>query len=115
MSPKDFDKFSLDYFGSYDAGTTCKGIYFGNEPNKKYGNKVYESYINLQNPFYYFDNPGIFSIKYDKNKTNEDIIKEREQITQKLIKEGYDGVIMGQSQFIVFNPEQIKVIEKYDI
>lgn len=96
-------------------GSLCKGIYFGNTPDKKYGNKVYKSYIDLRNPFYYKDNPRRFSIDFRDLKNPEKIKQNKEKITEQLIKEGYDGIIMHDTQFVVFDPNQIKVIEKYDI
>jgi hypothetical protein len=115
VSPNDFDKFSLDYFGGTDAGSLCKGLYFENKANKKYGNKVYKSYVNIQNPFYYENEPRRFSINFKDLKNPQKIQQQKEEITQQLIKEGYDGVIMYNTQFVVFNPEQVKVIEKYGI
>lgn len=76
---------------------------------------MYKSYIDLQNPFYYKDNPGFFSINFKDLKNPQKIRQQKEEITKQLIKEGYDGVIMYDTQFVVFKPEQIKVIEKYDI
>lgn len=93
----------------------CKGLYFENKVNKKYGNKVYKSYINIKNPFYYENDPKRFSINFKDLNNPKKIKKQKEETTKQLIKEGYDGVIMYNTQFVVFNPEQIKVIEKYDI
>ena len=73
-------------------------------------------HINLQNPFYYdsFWHGYINDVKYGPNR--------REQLMYKLIKQGYDGIIIDtdtwnstgdeysvtSKQYIVFNPENVK-------
>lgn len=115
VSPHDFNEFSLDYFGGTDEGSICKGLYFENKPNTKYGSKAYEVYLDIQNPFYYKDNPRRFSINFRDLGNKEKIKQQKEQITQELIQEGYDSVIMYDTQFVVFDPKQIRIAKKYDV
>ena len=116
-SKKDFDKFDLNYFGGTDLGSYCKGIYFsGNtEEIKKYGNKQYKAYIDIKNPIYFEGNEKRFSVNFRDYKNKDKLKKIKENLTQQLIQEGYDGVIAGDSQYIVFDPKQIKIVDKYDI
>jgi hypothetical protein len=97
---KTFNKFEKSNRGSYG-----QGFYF--TQNKKmasnYGNIVLNLYCNIKKPFYLDEN----SLKewsekyYNKNKSN---------ITKKLQKDGYDGVIL-ENEILVFEPNQIKLAD----
>ena len=111
-SNADFKEFSLDYFGGTDAGSYCKGIYFSGKPDKRYGKKQYKAYINMQNPLRREDDPQRFNVNF---RDLANMKTKREEITKRLIEDGYDGVIVQDSQYIVFDPSQIKIVSVTDV
>lgn len=120
----EFDKFDLNFFnsGSGDGGWLGYGIYLTNdyEYAESYGN-VLECKINIKNPYI------ISEFSYSKSPeklANELGVKNAREITKKLIKEGYDSVVLTYpdkgytkddeySEFIeicVFNPNDIQIM-----
>ena len=89
-----FDKFDLKFFnaGSGDGGWLGRGIYLTNdyEYAESYGN-VLECKVNIKNPYIVTD----FIYSRSPEKLANDLgVNNAWQITSKLIKEGYDSVIL---------------------
>ena len=84
------------------------GIYLS--PNKKYakmyGQNLYETFVNIQNPIYV---EGKHEVS-PKDLTSEDI--------QKIKNEGHDSIVVSNdgienaSEIVVFDPEQVHVLER---
>ena len=96
-SPNKFTKFIIRDATNYPI--YGKGFYFTNKRNtaKNYSDKngiLYKSYLNIKNPYY--------ATSKDEGYLN----------TDKLVSQGYDGVIanigIDEKYFIVFNSNQIK-------
>lgn len=119
-----FDKFDLKFFnsGSGDGGWLGRGIYLTNdyEYAESYGN-VLECTVNIKNPYIITD--YVYSRSPEKLANDLGVNNSRE-ITSKLIKEGYDSVILTYSdngytkdgeydkfiEICVFEPNNIRVI-----
>lgn len=120
---KDFDKFSLSQFnsGSGDGGWLGYGIYLTNdyEYAESYGD-VLECEVYMFNPFIVED----YKYSTSPNKLmNELGVVNSKGITNKLITDGYDSVMLKYpddrswmdefTEVCVFNPLYIKIINKY--
>lgn len=121
-----FDKFDLKFFnaGSGDGGWLGRGVYLTNdyEYAESYGN-VLECKVNINNPYIITD----FIYSRSPEKLANDLgVENAREITSKLIKEGYDSVILtypdkgytkdGEyDKFIeicVFDPNNVEVINR---
>ena len=130
-SNKTFDKFDKQMIGtSSDDGIWGRGFYFGNQPNTSYGKNIYRCEITMNNPFIvnnfktieeiadYLDVwEGNFYIpSYEDNGLIHFSQAQLRQITSHIIGKGHDGIIVNLSpqwtEYIVFNPEQIKILGK---
>lgn len=123
-----FDKFDLKFFnaGSGDGGWLGRGVYLTNdyEYAESYGN-VLECKVNVNNPYIVTD--YVYSRSPEKLANDLGVNNSRE-ITSKLIKEGYDSVILTYSdkgytkdgeydkfiEICVFNPNNVEVIKVID-
>lgn len=121
-----FDKFDLKFFnaGSGDGGWLGRGVYLTNdyEYAESYGN-VLECKVNIKNPYIITD--FIYSRSPEKLANDLGVNNSRE-ITSKLIKEGYDSVILTYSdkgytkdgeydkfiEICVFDPNNVEVINR---
>ena len=119
-----FEKFDLKFFnsGSGDGGWLGRGIYLTNdyEYAESYGN-VLECTVNIKNPYIITD--YVYSRSPEKLANDLGVTNSRE-ITSKLIKEGYDSVILtypdkGYSkddeydkfiEICVFNPNDVEIV-----
>lgn len=117
------------------TGSFGSGIYFSDEKSNAaaaYGDKVMETYLNLQNPWIInadfeskasysedVDNPAVEAVLSLKNgRKLVDGMKSKDaehfdaELTKELISEGYDGIIAtypdGSKEYVAFYPEQIK-------
>jgi GNAT superfamily N-acetyltransferase len=121
----DFDAFSLEYVGSAnDHGYAGRGFYFMDDPEwasgyaevaaEKGGSPVVMPvYLSMQNPLVisrYEDLPGYVE---GGPYVGEGAFERGEEMRQRLIDLGYDGVITkgkpgNPSEYMVFHPNQIK-------
>ena len=96
---KRFDSFEKSRRGSYGKGF----YFFKNEHSATaYGSIIMRCLINIRNPFYLNENTlkGWSEKYYNKNISS---------ITDKLKKDGYDGVIT-ENEIVVFDNTQIKIL-----
>ncbi len=121
-SNEKFDKFSLKYFGKHDAGMWGRGIYLTNKiaVALQYGFYLYTCNLNLQNPFI------IESGDEKKLKYYLSLGKDNNEVTNKLIEMGYDGIISKNEKFLVnsrmikadqyiaFDPNNVKILKLED-
>lgn len=123
-TPEKFDNFSLEQVGkSTDSGMFGKGIYFTDDLKEattysKRGNKVgevKEVILDLKKPYIIKTKADIPEIDVPMDTIEQMKVADKEYsrlFTEKLQKEGYDGVIdmmsPGSKQYVVFNPSQIK-------
>lgn len=91
-TPSKFDKFSLKNFGSHDNGWLGRGVYFTNDYSyaKSYGNVIL-SKIKVKSPYVLKDFKYSITPNKLSNELNADNAKD---ITEKLIKMGYDSVLL---------------------
>ena len=97
-----------------------QGLYFtaDKEQSKKYGTKIYSTYLNIKNPFV-IDDLSTYSLanKIKELDFNADIIDydygvaSTEKMTDYLIKNGYDGIKAGTDVYVAFEPNQIKNVD----
>ena len=130
-SNKTFDKFDKQMIGtSSDDGIWGRGFYFGNQPNTSYGKNIYRCEITMNNPFIvnnfktieeiadYLDvwEDNFYIPSYEDNGLIHFSQAQLRQITSHIIGKGHDGIIVNLSpqwtEYIVFNPEQIKILGK---
>lgn len=123
-TPEKFDNFSLEQVGkSTDSGMFGNGIYFTDDLKEattysKRGNKVgevKEVILDLKKPYIIKTKADIPKIDVPNETIEQMRVADKEYsrlFTEKLQKEGYDGVIdmmsPGSKQYVVFNPSQIK-------
>ena len=112
-----------------DGGWYGKGFYFTND--KDYANfyarggEIYETYLNIENPYYPTSDTISDGIVTFAKPFKEDLMERfpelkekygtKENITSEIVTEflkskGYDGVIAGD-EFVAFNSEQIKNVD----
>lgn len=139
-SSKDFEKFETKHIGENTGnnGLFGEGLYFTQKSDlaESYadGGYVYEVKVNIENPFNWnslkteeqFEEfktmlgvDGLSWNRYEKQmKVLIDPTTERE-FTAALKRQGYDGVVYkykgGAKEFVVFDDDQIKIIEKKKI
>ena len=97
-----------------------QGLYFtaDKEQGKKYGTKIYSTYLNIKNPFA-IDDLSTYSLanKIKELDFNADIIDydygvaSTEKMTDYLIENGYDGIKAGADVYVAFEPNQIKNVD----
>lgn len=121
-SNEKFNKFSLQYFGKHDTGMWGRGIYLTNKiaVASQYGHILYTCKLNLQNPFI------IESGDMDKLNYYLSLGEDNNEVTDKLIDMGYDGLVSKNENFLVgsrfikadqyvaFNPNDVKIIKIED-
>lgn len=125
----EFTEFEPEKIGSAtDFGIYGGGFYFSNKPHYLYGNKRYEGYLNLTNPFIINGSEEAYEFKErmaefsnsDAFNLNADVAK---TYTEHLKAEGYDGVIYNDdynnNEYVAFYPNQFKLadfveVETYD-
>lgn len=123
-TPEKFDNFSLEQAGkSTDSGMFGKGFYFTDDLKEattysKRGNKVgevKEVVLDLKKPYIIKTKADIPKIDVPMDTIEQMKVADKEYsrlFTEKLQKQGYDGVIdmmsPGSKQYVVFNPKQIK-------
>jgi hypothetical protein len=117
---KNFNTFSLDAAQNTDTGMMGKGFYFTSSPVEanRYARGanpvVIPVYLSLKNPFItddYKDFPTIPEPKTIEEMMQADLLYSK-QLRDKLIDDGYDGVIFtrkdGSKEFVAFYSNQIK-------
>ena len=117
-----FDEFSLKTFGrATDSGDAGVGVYFTADKSyaKEFGSNIKEISVDLKNPYRYKTTPffgGIGKEKFAKSIGLSENATAKE-VTAKLVKDGYDGVIIDADfssgliksyEVVVFDPKAIK-------
>ena len=104
---------NYDYAKSYTDEEFMDKSEIGNAEPGEYGNpQVYETYLNIQNPYVINES----DVEYDTNALAEALGTETNyQATDLLKKQGYDGVIYnfesGTKEYLVFDSKQIKILD----
>ena len=121
-----FDEFSLKTFGrATDSGDAGVGVYFTADKSyaKEFGSNIKEISVDLRNPYRYKTTPffgGIGKEKFAKSIGLSENATAKE-VTAKLVKDGYDGVIIDADfssgliksyEVVVFDPKAIKTKSK---
>ena len=112
-----FDDFDLSKAGQTDEGFAGQGAYFTNSRDiaAEYGNNVIERKLDLRNPLIVDDYDQInkmLNLSTERDRTG-DLSR---QIREKLMKRGYDSVIVRDfdemrnpvNEYVVFDPSRIK-------
>ena len=97
-----------------------QGLYFtaNKEQSKKYGNKQYETYLNIKNPLVIDDlTTQALANKIQSIEPNANIIDfnygvaSTEKMTNYLIENGYDGIKAGNDVYVAFDSNQVKNVD----
>lgn len=125
-SNNDFTEFDRKKIGSStDDGIWGTGFYFSNRHNKLYGDKVYEVYLNIKNPFIINKFKSVqeiadyLDVVEDNFSLRDGLIyfnqMQTRQITSHIQDLGHDGIIVELSpqwsEIVAFEPNQIKRID----
>ena len=89
---------------------------------KYYGHKIYKCHVTLNNPLIWEKGKEELAEKYEIKGYPKNEISAAKELTQKIKDDGYDSVIvLGEGtgmiygrmvEVLVFNPSQIKIINK---
>jgi ADP-Ribosyltransferase in polyvalent proteins len=121
----DFDEFQENPKRmNTDYGYYGYGIYLSSNPRyaKYYGHKIYKCHVTLNNPLIWEKGKEELAEKYEIKGYPKNEISAAKELTQKIKDDGYDSVIvLGEGtgmiygrmvEVLVFNPSQIKIINK---
>ena len=110
---KGFNEFNKNLIGQHEEGWFGKGFYFGiNETQvKRYGNIIKTCFLKIKKPFYFEGHQIDFAKKFDLDYNEPDFAN---KINEILKKQGFDGLVIDGiwgREFIVFEPNQIKLAD----
>ena len=120
-----FDEFSLESFGQTDEGFLGRGIYLTSDKTfaEEFGSNIKEIYADIKNPLVIDDAFAFGGVNPDKIRIELGLPKSAtpSQVRSKLIKDGYDGVIVNEItddglnkaiEVVALNTDQIKTKEQ---
>lgn len=97
-----------------------QGLYFtaDKEQGKKYGDRIYTTYLNIKNPFIIKD-LTTYSLANEIVNQNPDAdiidsdygVASTAKMTEYLIENGYDGIKAGENVYVAFESNQIKNVD----
>ena len=122
-SRKQFNKFSLNYFGQSDAGQWGEGIYFSDKEEiaSQWGNYLYRCNLHFYSPFIVESG--------DMGRLNDflNLGSTTKECTDKLKELGYDSIIsegetwyvdgktIKGNQYVIFDPKNIEILTITDL